>query len=506
MPVPGIYDELLRIAYGDYMTINRRGGVHNYPVYEEQEKILKENIGKNPYRYTFSNGDLSVAKERENHKPTDELCREMSEMLHKAAGFIEGLLESGDYAGAGKLLEGSQGIAISLGTMLEERVSDSSGVVRLLEKYCELLYRQHESILSGYSVDKNTDTENTTGGVAEVASNTGLTEYCEEIREAVKRCLPSRKRRVLLLPCTARWWSTMRPYYDRLASDSANEIVVASVPYYEMGVDETIEMIDAAGDFSEDVKVIPVTEYDFDHRYADEIVIQIPYDDTNTAIRVPKFFYSDNLLKYTDKLTYIPYLDCDAPESGDVKAVKTLGTLIEQPAVVFSDKIIVGSEGLKELYIRRLAELAGDDTVEYWNGKLEVVYDVIPERAEGRKILMYYVDISYLLQYGLSAIDKMNRNMACFDEAQDKISCMFVVEDRLEDTSGSDKKINELRDKYYDTLDDVRNKPSYLIVSYDEAEQRVPDAVAYYGSAGVLAHKCRLMGKPVMIMGDVSIK
>ena len=58
------YDELLKIEYGDYMQVNKSGGMHNYPVYIDQEKILRDNLGRNPYRYTINYNELLRSVQR----------------------------------------------------------------------------------------------------------------------------------------------------------------------------------------------------------------------------------------------------------------------------------------------------------------------------------------------------------------------------------------------------------------------------------------------------------
>ncbi len=507
LPVPGMYDELLHIAYGNYMIVNRGGGIHNYPVYEEQEHILRERIGRNPYRYTFSYDELMrTMQNRINHRTTDDLCNEMAEELYKKAIQIDGLLKAGDILHIKKHFEDSQSIAISLGTMLEERISESYEVVRFLEEYCEILYECHEDVESSASFP--------------------LIDYCANIKMEVDWCLSNRKRKVLLLPCTAKWWDTMESYYVKLKKCGLFEVVVAPIPYYVISNDGSVERIDTPDVFPEDVEITSITEYDLKHRYVDEIVIQIPYDETNTVIRIPSFFYSNNLLNYTDKLTYIPYIRADSPAEGDGKAVKMLGLLVEQPAVINADSIILSSNELKNIYEDKLTAFAGEDTREYWKRIIKVLEPEIKsnsisymrnyqnicnevldgvnlKKADGKKLLMYYVSISYLIQYGLDAINKMRRNLVLFDEAKDSICCLFVKEDRIK--GFNTEVMKELAAKYDNLCDDIEKKDNYITVSLKDADLYVSAADAYFGSAGLLAHRCRLNGKPVMMMGDVSI-
>ena len=64
VPVAGRYDEMLDMEYGEYLRVNKSGGVHDYPVYSGQESILAEHIGRNPYRYTLDANELLRSVQR----------------------------------------------------------------------------------------------------------------------------------------------------------------------------------------------------------------------------------------------------------------------------------------------------------------------------------------------------------------------------------------------------------------------------------------------------------
>ena len=46
------------------MRVSKEWIFHNYPVYREQERILKNNIGRNPYRYTIDDKALLTSIKR----------------------------------------------------------------------------------------------------------------------------------------------------------------------------------------------------------------------------------------------------------------------------------------------------------------------------------------------------------------------------------------------------------------------------------------------------------
>ncbi len=82
--VPGRYDELLSLEYGEYLQVNKSGGVHNYPVYADQEQILRDHIGRNPYRYTLDPNDLLRSVQRYVLR----LSKERNDINKKIAVFL----------------------------------------------------------------------------------------------------------------------------------------------------------------------------------------------------------------------------------------------------------------------------------------------------------------------------------------------------------------------------------------------------------------------------------
>ena len=58
VPVPLHYDEMLRTLFGNYMKPYRPGGLHEYPYYEKQEKLLTDN-GYDIMRKMFNIGSIA---------------------------------------------------------------------------------------------------------------------------------------------------------------------------------------------------------------------------------------------------------------------------------------------------------------------------------------------------------------------------------------------------------------------------------------------------------------
>lgn len=253
--VPARYDELLTEEYGDYMTIHKGGGMHDYPVYHVQEDILRKKLGHNPYRYTLDN-------------------KVLEERIRRA------------------------------------KIRDDSAA----------------------SSDNN---------------------------------------EILFLPCREMWWKTMKPLYDKAIFSGKHNVSVIPVPYYDCDYKGNVGAIHYEKEWADGIfGVTDFDSYNLVKRHPSKIVIQIPYDEWSTVMTVHERLYSDKLLDDTDELIYFPCFDVDPPTSDDDKIISAMKPLIEQPAVVNADKVVVCSTEMKVLYVETLVLIAGDDTREYWENKI----------------------------------------------------------------------------------------------------------------------------------------
>ena len=85
---------------------------------------------------------------------------------------------------------------------------------------------------------------------------------------------------------------------------------------------------------------------------------------------VHEYFYSRNLLQFTKELVYIPYFETDDPVSFEDKISFALSTLIEQPAVIYADKIVLKTRKVRDLYLKKLDDLSYGKNKDYWHQKI----------------------------------------------------------------------------------------------------------------------------------------
>lgn len=489
--VPARYNEVLSLEYGNYMAVHKGGGLHDYPSYKAQEKILKEKSGRNPFRFNMTKEEVNTF---DREKTRIEKCYEMTQMLLLAHKQIQELIKAGKAELAGNVLSSCQSLAISLGTFMEDKMPKSESLVHMLEEYCEIVY------LAGVSWSEN--------------SSDDLNRKMEAIEKAIQDYFDQNKKEVLFLPCKSGWWRSMEKLYEDYCSDSDADVYIMPLSYLSgdrlTGVNGG-EHNDSSF-FLNKPNVVSNEEYDIAERHPDVIVIQYPYDEWGVTIDIPEFFYAKKLTSYTDKLIYVPWFDVDPPLNEEDKAVEAIEKMIEQPAVLYADQVIVSSEGLRELYINTLTGITGSS--EKWESKIIVSDrrdtrqishanedDQLPEKWKSnvgnRKIMIFGVNASFILENGMHAITKLKDSMETIDETASSMVCVYVPDSDIEAIKQID---SDLWEGYVQFNESIKNKENVII-----NKERIPDSYmsyvsGYYGSAGVLAHRCRNMGKPVMIM------
>lgn len=488
IPVPARYEEVLRIEYGNFMAVRKGGGIHEYPVYSEQEAILKHKNNGNPFRYTLTGQAIDSVSGK---KTTEEKCFEITDLLLQVHSHIDSLVNASNTDSAVTLLNKCQTLAISLGTLMENRMKDSEKLVHRLEDYCELVFESSE-LWSDESVKQ-------------------LDRTINDTKEAIKAYFENKKKEVLFIVTKFEWWNGLAPVYDHYISKQNADVYVMPVSY-----DVADKVVGINGKerndrdlFPKNLKIVNSTEYDITRRYPDVIVTSYPYDGWGATMDVPEVFYSENLRSYTDELVYVPCFEADLPINESDKAIASIKVMAEQPAVLFSDSIIVRSEEIGKCLIDSLSSISGHE--DYWAGKIHLIEsalsnagetaDSLPvewkSRISGRKALVFGVNGSFLMENRSRAVEKLKDALQTISEASEHIICIFVPG---EDVSGIETIDPELWKEYSSFTESISDSDNVIIDSDNTVKDCLSGISGYYGTPGVLAHRCGNLKKPVMLM------
>ena len=273
-------------------------------------------------------------------------------------------------------------------------------------------------------------------------------------------------------PVLAKDWSGMRSLWQEYVNNPLNDVYVVPLPYYYKDYDGSSRKVCyEANDFLEDVPVLDynllTVEY-LEMLHPEVIVIQNPYDSWNPAISVPELFYSANLRKYTDELVYVPPFEVEEYSKSNEREYSNMGYYVTMPGVVYADKVIVQSEKIREVYIEKLSEFAGEDTKEVWEKRVVAcdwnVTECVAKSCDSKKKLLYVISRDAYTEDDNIVQSKIERNRGLFEACSEKID-VTVVHFPNEEYAGC----------------------------------HVEDFDAYYGDVTPLVMAFREAGKPVML-------
>lgn len=505
---PAGYDSVLKIEYGDYMRLVKSGGIHDYPHFNVQIDRLEKWMGESSPLHKKVSADvvnIKINRDYGNGNPRVQVrtkALEFVKVLENVHAQISILLNKEQYDEAHELLVQCQDVAIQIGTYIEENQGEGFVTVTYFEEYCELIYNIAENINQNNDVDEI------------------LEEQMSKIKNSIDKDIKVKKE-VVFLPFSAKHWEKMEGAWRKAVEDPDANAVVIPIPYYEKypsgQAKEQFYNVDA---YPEYLHVRDYQTYDFCARQPDEIVIQYTYDDDNYVTTIDPYYYSRNLKQYTDKLTYIPYFITDEIGEGEERAYKVMDYYVISPAVVYADKVIVQSENMKEMYVKKLTEFFGEETRQLWADKIDGSTGVIDmtdvkmskseitmpdewkrvifrEDGSAKKVVLYNTSISGLFEHGERMIDKLKGSFDIFKANEDNIALLWRPDPLIDATipamdPGLYEKYKKLVDEYksdgFGIYDDSKDIHRILLL-----------ADAYYGDTDKLVQECRNRRMPVMI-------
>lgn len=506
IPVPVLYDKVLRIEYGDYMKISKNGGVHDYPYYKKQEVHLERKYGIKPLKYHFSEEDLL---RREAHPRRDKIkdVTECIAMLRIAHENLKTAMQEQNTAEVLDLLGACQKCAIGMGSVIETLKGEGFRTVTMLEEYCEQVYQVHaEAAQSGQAE-------------AEMVYQL-LDGVLKRVEESVRTDIKER-REVVFLPFKPSAWDTLDSVWRAAENDPLCDVYVVPIPYFERRADRSLsEMHYEVENYPDYVPITSCEEYRIEERLPNVIIIQNPYDEYNCTTSVHPVFYSKSIKNYTEKLVYIPYFITDEIKPDEEKAFFNLDYYAVMPGVVHADRVIVQSEQMKQMYVDKLTQEAGENTRHIWEEKIlglgspkadsqsvslkglesvpeEWILRTKKEDGSHRKVVLYYISLSDFMQYREQMLVKMREVFCIFSENREEVTVLWKLHPLIKTTLEQSEQ--ELYQQY------CQLEQEFCESAFGICAGETPDEIlaafcdAYYGDASAAAQMCRRAGKPIML-------
>lgn len=419
---------------------------------------------------------------------------ELIDTVKKAVGMLENIYNIGDGNVFLEILTGQQEAAISIGTRLDDFITRDADVlteeataliketVQLLELYCELLW----------------SISNTEGHVELRESVNILEEAIAQIEKNIHK-MPVRLE-VAFLPYKASMWDCMESVWMAAQEDLDCDAYVIPIPYFDRKPDGSAgQMHYEAALMPKKVPITDFRKYKIEERRPDVIYIHNPYDEYNHVTSVHPQFYSAELKKHTDMLVYIPYYMTD-------------GTLPEGhsflPAFENVDKIILQNENILKAMDSQIPQ---DKLVAFGSPKVdrilrlekereEIIESQIPQnwkkKIKGKKVILYNVSISGILQNSDTALEKMQYMINTLSKREDVV-LLWRPHPLTEAT------LKSMRPELYQTYIGIRNRftkeDKGIFDETGDAGIAATIADAYIGeSTSSLVHYFGLNGKPLL--------
>lgn len=494
IPVPRLYDSMLRKRYGDYMRLVKDAGAHDYPFFEGQKKNLLKVLDTPLPEFRLEPAKLHRTAWEQAYKQQSykEMTRECVQELWRMQ---EELLEAKQELTAEQgmnLLQLSQQLAVDLGTLLEQIVEENARIIHLLEQYCEelyVLYEQMAAVADGLQTMEET---------ADPCMGSRLRQLRDSITTELDANVYAR-RAVLFLPVLAKDWKGLQPLWRAAKEDASCDVYVVPLPYYYKDYDGSPKTVCSdALDFPEEVQALDyrlfTPEY-LELLHPETVILQNPYDAWHPNVSVPEMFYSVNIRKYTDNLIYVPPFAVEDYTKESARAYLNMKYYVTMPGVVYADQVLVQSENMRGLYIEKLTEFAGEETRESWEQKVLTTGLPIMDQSQAavptakqKKKLLYGISLGTYMEAHEAAREKIESNLQIFRNCEEQVEvtvCFFPEAD------------NTLTDIKREAEKLIRILPNITILQYGHC--LTEDFDAYYGDPMPIVTEFGQDKKPVMI-------
>lgn len=487
MRVPIAYDDILRRYYGNPMGFSLVDWGHSYPFYDKYAKELKEKLDFELLHFEFDvdkyNGIMS---DKEEKKPLSDLLKTGLDVLVEAHDFLRSCVrDDADHAEMNEVLSMCQETAIVIGNEIESRAVNDFGSISTLEKYCEYIYELHEKTLTG---DRDNDLLN------------GLEEHETRIRDALTRKYQE-KREVVFLCMSGDDWKALQSIWECAVEDKETSVSVIALPFKEKdakGIPVEGEWITDTDGFPEEVELTSYDEYDLMYRHPDLLVYQLLYDEYSDGFIIHPNYYSSNLRKCCEKMVFIPPFKLREIEEGQSRPRYTLGKFLMNPGAVYSDQIVVQSEGIKDVCV-------------------DLLQGFVPEIDWDKRICSFGTpinDYEYQEQKKIDRIKDGKKELiicftgsAVYTHKMELINKMESVLNRIQDLA-PDLLLRVVRDPYAESIlkercPDEWEEYKRLVPEEAPRDEQLDELIrrsdGFYGDSCVLMNRCRERGVPTML-------
>lgn len=495
VPVVEDYSNVLKYEYGNYWNVRKGCAGHDYPCFSEQERQFKSTLDFEIPEFRFERETLTrIDEERKNNKNNSwkAIAQECLQKMEELIENIDLSLNNDDVA-LNEILNyiaDCQQLAIDLGYFLESVKGEGLLIIGKIEQFCERIFILY-----------NLTQETPDGKNKEILSQIHF--IFKEIKNEADLMINRKEYLFIVFKDTG--IEALEKQIEKGCGEADISIMIQ--PYHHKTFDGQIKdtcidnacyqrIIDYISQKSY-ARLVQPEEYDIALNHPEKLYFQFPYDNWNPVMTVDEAFYAENLATNTDELIYIPWFKTDDFGVSDVDYLNCK-YYVCMPGVTYSDRVVLDSEKLREVYIRRLTEFAGMSTENIWEGKIcvEERIEVTPSKTETSKSLLFCLDFETLLRIKKNGIDFLKERIEILSKNEGLNVAVYI-----------DVSEKNIREEYFDILIFTKNllkqstSEKHIWIINDEL---IPETAAeaydaYYGASGKYAVCFAKNKKPTMI-------
>jgi len=413
---------------------------------------------------------------------------------------IERLISRGDTESVIQVLAECQDFAVQIGNNIESIEGEDTQTVSLLEGYCDELY------------NLNVDLNNGNSGSIFIKR---IKKTLVQITNSVRTELRPNRIEVVFIPYKRAMSDSLESIWQTALQDPQCDTYIIPVPYYDRLPGKALGPMHYEGDlYPSDLHITDWREYDFVARHPDIIFTHCSYDDESSVTSLHPDFYSKRLRDLTDLLVYVPYYVC----LDDVAEI-----MCESWGIMYSDRVIVQSEKIRQTYIHVLKRLEKEHNCKGFFGKpedkfialgspkfdavLNIKSDdfmlpdawrdlIVAPSGNKKKVILYNNAITIALRSAGSNLEKIRFVLDVFRKCNDVI-LWWRPHPLIEATYQSMHP--QLQIEYTKIINDYKYEGWGIYDDTPDLHRAIAFSDAYYGDWSSLVPLYLATGNPVMI-------
>ncbi len=432
--------------------------------------------------------------------------------MESAHNMLPQLLLNHNLDDAIDLLTECQNCAIEMGNKIEKIYGERPNTIHTLEIYCEYVYQLAENITNPDSIaDK-------------------YRQLCSQIpiiRKSFEEEIPNKKE-IVFFPYKASMWDSLESVYLAAKEDPECDAFCVPIPYFEKNPDKSFgQMHYEINEYPSNIEVINYTDYDFIERRPDAVYIHNPYDEWNFVTSVHPDYYCKNLVKYTDKLIYIPYFVLNEIDPSNQNAIERMKHFCFLPGTIYSHNIIVQSENMKQIYVNEFIKAAAEKGLSgqyidreiqnqrflgLGSPKLDKVTSTVEKdfsipkdwlslitKPDGtyKKIIFYNTTIVAFLKHRNRMLKKIKDTLETFKKETDYVTLLWRPHPLMESTIRSIHPT--LLEEYLNIVKEYKQGNWGIYDDSSDLNRAISLSDGYYGDRSSVARLYKETGKPIMI-------